>query len=685
MDRIINRILSIDRLETGNHLKLGAHLVNDGINFAVFSENATQIQLCIFDEAGNKELARLSLPEFTDGIWHGYLPQANAGLVYGYRAFGPNTAHEGHRFNPYKLLIDPYARQLVGNFIWSPAQLGFNDDGTLNKQNNARDTLKAVVTQDTFDWENDRPLRIPLEKSILYEVHVKGFTKLHPEVPEELRGTYEGFASEAAIKHLKRLGITAVSLLPVHYSISEQQLVNKGLSNYWGYNTLAFFAPDKRFARQDPIHEFKSMVKQLHAAGIEVILDVVYNHTAEGNHLGPTLSFKGLDNKAYYHLQAGNLTQYENYTGTGNALNLHHPRVLQLVMDSLRYWVAEMHVDGFRFDLAPTLARSPRGFETDSSFFACLRQDPILSQVKLIAEPWDIGSYGYQVGNFPGGWSEWNDKYRDTIRTFWTKGKGHRRELVNRLSASPDIFGHHGRRPQSSVNFITAHDGFTLHDLVSYNRKHNEINGEDNRDGASENYSWNCGVEGESNLLAINFLRTRLKRSLLATLLLSQGVPMLLGGDELGRTQNGNNNAYNQDNDINWFQWEDADDYLISFVSELIQLRLRCQQFSNIHWLSESSISGMLPDVVWLNSNAQAMNAEQLQETDRHLFAMLLNSSTNSTIMVAINAEASDRLFHLPEGNWKLILETAKYPEKIEIIAKGILTLKSRSLVVLES
>ncbi|HZH05538.1 MAG TPA: glycogen debranching protein GlgX, partial [Lautropia sp.] len=548
-------------LEPGRPHPLGATCTGRGVNFAVFSEHAAKVVVCIFDAQGRQEYARHELTEYTDGVWHGHLPGAGAGLVYGYRAWGPVDPEKGLRFNPCKLLLDPYARRFTGEFRWSDAHL---DDGRHSGLDNARYIFKSTVTWSdqeltaaaaaevspaagdrpaAFDWDGVRRPNTPLDESVLYEVHVKGFTRLHPQVPQALRGTYEGFCSAPAIAHLKRLGVTAVELLPVHESVCEQPLALKGLENYWGYNSIGFFAPDRRFAREDPVREFKTMVRELHRAGIEVILDVVYNHTAEGDHRGPTLSMRGLDNRSYYLLRRALPLHYENYTGTGNSLNLGHPRVLQMVMDSLRYWVTEMHVDGFRFDLATTLGRRRCGegggddFDRDAAFFHAVRQDPVLAGVKLIAEPWDIGGGGYQVGQFPAGWAEWNDRYRDTARSFWVSKGSYRGDMARRLAGSADVFRHAGRRPQASINYVTAHDGFTLQDVVSYSHKHNEANGEDNPDGTSDNRSWNCGLEGPTNMLMIQAMRARLKRALLATLLLSQGVPMMLGGDEMGRTQ----------------------------------------------------------------------------------------------------------------------------------------------------
>jgi glycogen debranching enzyme GlgX len=690
MDRL-STLLSLGSLEAGRPWPLGANFDGGGINFALFSSHATQVQLCVFDPTGHKELARLSLPEYTDQVWHGYLPDAQPGLVYGYRVFGPNNPDHGLRFNPHKLLIDPYAKKFVGAFRWTAAHFGFEREvpgryPSFDNRDNARDTLKAAVLHDDFDWGDDRHPQVALADSVLYEVHVKGYTMNHPGVPVQLRGTYLGFASEAAITHLQRLGVTAVSLLPVQQSISEHRLSEKGLSNYWGYNTIGFFAPDRRFALDDPVREFKTMVQRLHAAGIEVILDVVYNHTAEGDHSGPTLCFRGIDNAAYYWLRPGHLRFYENYTGCGNSLRLTHPRTLQLVLDSLRYWVTEMHVDGFRFDLATTLGREDDGFDPRGGFFDCVRQDPVLARIKLIAESWDMGFGGYQVGRFPPGWSEWNDRFRDTSRAFWVREAAYRGAMAARIAGSSDIFKHDGRRPQASVNFVTAHDGFTLHDLVSYNAKHNGANGQENHDGTADNKSWNCGVEGPTDMLAVNTLRGRLKRSLLATLLLSQGTPMLLGGDELGRTQHGNNNAYCQDNDISWYQWQEEDVSLISFTSMLIALRRRYPQLRRSRWLTGYATAIGDKDIMWLNREGTEMTQAQWEEPGRHAFGFLLGADRpqDPKLLVFMNADATDWTFPLPTGNWRMVLDTANPDAILPQSMSGTIDLKARTLAMFE-
>ena len=682
-------------LEPGKPYPLGAHCTGSGVNFAVFSETASRIVVCLYSADGSRETGRHELTEHSDGVWHGHLPDAGPGLVYGLRADGTSDPDRGLRFNPHKLLLDPYARQLGGAFHWTDAHLDTPATATLD---NARYMLKGVVTggpDAAFDWQDDRPPAVPMDESILYEVHVRGFTRHHPQIPAALRGTFEGFASEPAIAHLKRLGITAVNLLPVHQSISERPLADRGLVNYWGYNTIGFFAPDRRLARQDPIREFKTMVRTLHRAGIEVILDVVYNHTAEGDHRGPTLSMRGLDNRAYYHLRRGLPSHYENYTGTGNALNVGHPRVLQLVMDSLRYWVTEMHVDGFRFDLATTLGRylhAERGhdgsFDPEAAFFHAVRQDPVLARVKLIAEPWDVGMGGYQLGRFPAGWSEWNDRYRDTVRSFWISKGSYRGELASRLAGSGETFRHAGRRPQAGINYVTAHDGLTLQDLVSYSHKHNEANGEENRDGTSDNRSWNCGVEGPTDLLAVNALRARLKRALLATLLMSQGVPMLLGGDELGRTQQGNNNAYNQDNETGWYDWAQADEDLIAFTAWMIEIRKTHPQLRATHWLRGAATESGARDVLWLNRLGQEMTAQQWEESGRYVFGLLLGARApdQTDLLMLLNAEASDWSMELPDGPWHVIVDTGQRdgrPGDGDVVATRRV-LKARSLTLLE-
>ncbi|HET9086953.1 MAG TPA: glycogen debranching protein GlgX, partial [Acidobacteriaceae bacterium] len=578
------------RIREGLPFPRGATWDGQGTNFALFSANATRVEVCIFDDKGERELYKITLPEYTNQIWHGYLPDVKPGTIYGYRVHGPYEPNAGHRFNPNKLLLDPYAVAYSGRLEWNPAIFGYKmesaDDTTFDDRDSAPYMPKCRVVDATFDWpgvpENQRKRRegyaIPFDDTIIYEAHVRGFTMKHPAVPEDLRGTYAGFGAKPVLDYIKSLGVTSIELLPIHAFVNDSHLAEKKLANYWGYNSIGFFSPDPKYAL-DPAHvlrEFKGMVAAIHEAGLEVILDVVYNHTAEGNERGPTLSFKGIDNATYYSLIPDNKRYYINDTGTGNTMNLNHARVIQLVTDSLRYWVEQVHVDGFRFDLGTILAREASGFDSQSGFLRAVGQDPVLAGVKLIAEPWDCGPGGYQVGEFPPGWAEWNDKFRDDVRDFW-KGNSSAAVLTERLCASRSIFDNQGRRPWACVNFITAHDGFTLNDLVTYNEKHNEANGEDNRDGSSHNRSWNCGVEGPTDDPAINELRQRQMRNFLATLLLSQGTPMLLAGDEFARTQGGNNNAYCQDNEIGWLNWNinEKGQALTRFVKKLTGLRHR--------------------------------------------------------------------------------------------------------------
>ncbi|MDO8777867.1 MAG: glycogen debranching protein GlgX, partial [Burkholderiaceae bacterium] len=558
----------------------GAHWDGEGVNFALFSQHAEKVELCLFDETGRHERQRIEIRERTDDIWHCYLPEARPGLAYGYRVHGPYKPEEGHRFNPNKLLVDPYAKDLIGQLRWGDALYGYTigskrEDLSFDRRDSAPLVPKSRVLEPAFTWGDDRRPTVPWQDMVIYELHVRGFTMTHPEVPARLRGTYAGLGCAPVVDYLKRLGVTTVELLPVHSYVSERHLASKGLSNYWGYNTLGFFAPEVRYSASGKVKEFKTMVKTLHSAGIEVIIDVVYNHTCEGNQLGPTLSLRGIDNASYYIANADNHRYYDDFSGCGNTVNIEHPRALQLMMDSLRYWVEEMHVDGFRFDLASALAREAGEVENLGGFFDAIRQDPTLNRVKLIAEPWDLGSGGYRVGNFPHGWAEWNDRYRNGMRAYWKGDDGQIGELAQRLTGSHDLYGWSGKRSHASINFVTAHDGFTLHDLVSYNDKHNEANGEDNRDGNNHNLSWNCGAEGESDDPAILALRERQKRNLLATLLLSQGLPMLLAGDERGHTQLGNNNVYCQDSQLAWLDWTPSPerDALHTFVQRLILLR----------------------------------------------------------------------------------------------------------------
>jgi isoamylase len=648
----------------GRPYPLGAHSNGVGTNFAVFSQNASAIDLCLFDPTTLVETARIRLPETTGHVFHGFLPGVGPGAVYGFRAHGPWDPERGHRFNAAKLLVDPYARAIAGRVDHKKAVVGHVDATKSDLIRDLRDSAggcpKSVVIDDAFDWGDDAPPNVAWTDSVIYEVHVKGFTARHPDLPPALRGTYLGFA--AGIEHLKRLGVTAVELLPVHQSIDDAFLVDQGRTNYWGYQTLGFFAPDNRFSatgdRGEQVREFKTMVKQLHAAGIEVILDVVYNHTCEGNHLGPTLSLRGLDNATYYWL-ADQPRYYVDFTGTGNSLDAREPRVLELIMNSLRYWVTEMHVDGFRFDLATTLGRTTRGFSPRAPFFDIIQQDPVLSRVKLIAEPWDIGDHGYRVGNFPLPFAEWNGKYRDNVRRFWAGYDPYLRELGFRLTGSSDLFQISGRRPYHSVNFVTAHDGFTLRDLVTYEKKHNEPNGENNRDGDSHNNSWNCGVEGETRDPDIAAIRRRQMRNLLATMFLSQGVPMLVAGDEMGRTQRGNNNAYCQDNEVSWLDWEGADVSLFEFVRSLVALRRahpvlrRRRFFQGVHIRGSEFKDLAGEEMKRADWDAQGRSVGFLLGGDAILGVDELGRPIEGdSLLVLINGERVPVTFRLPAMEW---------------------------------
>ncbi len=653
-------------LETGRPWPLGASVDGQGVNFAVFSAHATQLELCVYDHAGEVELARWPLPGHTGDIWHGRLPGAGAGLVYGLRAHGPWRPDRGHRFNPHKLLLDPWAREIVA----PPG--GFRPDGPhrgaelehpqhMDLRDNGRGAHKARVVQDSFDWNGDRAPATPLLDTVIYEVHVRGFTKTMPGVPEAERGTYAGLGSTAAIAHLQRLGVTAVSLLPVLQILDEPRLAEMGLVNYWGYNTLGFFCPDPRYAATPaPRDEFREMVRRLHAAGIEVLLDVVFNHTPEGDERGATLSWRGLDNASYYRL-AEQRQHFENWSGCGNTLDIRHPRVLQMVMDSLRYWVEQMHVDGFRFDLAPVLGRGSPGFERDGPFFKAVLQDPALQGVKLIAEPWDLGPGGYQVGAFPRGWLEWNDRFRDTSRAFWLGGDCTRGEFALRLAGSSDIFQARHRSPLESVNYIVSHDGFTLHDLVSYDLRHNQANGEDNRDGHGHNLSWNCGWEGPTSDPAVLHLRARLKRALLATVLLAQGTPMLAAGDELGHTQGGNNNPYCQDNNITWIDWAQADQSLIDFTAHLTALRRRLLPLAE-RWYTGLTDARGRADLAWLRRTGEPMAPEHWDNRmSRIMGAWIGRPGRNATpLLLLVNGRDMDASFQLPPGHWVAELDTTR-------------------------
>ncbi|MGB0124571.1 MAG: glycogen debranching protein GlgX [Silvibacterium sp.] len=693
----------------GRPYPLGAKWDGTGVNFAIYSENATGVELCLFNESG-EQTEQIFLRETTAFVWHGYIPGLQAGQLYGYRVHGPWDPERGFRFNPAKLLVDPYAQAVSGITDWSQPIFGYQfggDDADLHcdSRDSAPGVPKCVVVNPYFDWEQDRPMRTPLSDSVIYETHVRGFTIQNPEVPEPLRGTYAGLASPASLRHLKRLGVTAVELMPVHHFINDGYLIEKGLKNYWGYNTLAYLAPAGRYCstgdRGNQVAEFKAMVKSLHREGIEVILDVVYNHTAEGNQLGPTLSLRGIDNSTYYRLMADNPRYYMDYTGTGNTLNVRHPQVLKLIMDSLRYWVIEMHVDGFRFDLAATLARELHDVDRLSGFFDIIHQDPTLADVKLIAEPWDVGEGGYQVGNFPVLWAEWNGKYRDTARRYWKGDHGQLSDLGYRLTGSSDLYQHDGRRPYASINFITAHDGFTLRDLVSYNEKHNEANGENNQDGTDDNNSWNMGAEGPTENSEINIARSRQMRNLLATLLLSQGVPMISGGDEIGRTQQGNNNAYCQDNEISWYDWTETEekDSLLEFTSRLIELRrnhpnLRRRKFfqdqeirssSNLSWYGTDGkeLDPRAWESDWVRTLGMMLNGQTLAVSDE-----LGNPVIDDSFLLLLNAHHEPVDFTLPPtpegGRWKCCLKTSDLgnPFKSSTPRKRI-KLAGRSLILL--
>lgn len=670
-------------LTAGKHWPLGASHNVAGVNFAVFSEHARSVTLCLYDRTGLQELARLPLVHCTAGVWHGHLDataEQLASLSYGYRVDGPYLIEQGARFDASKLLIDPYARGFVGHFQW-------HDSHTMVGVDNSAYTLKAALAPTAdFDWGDDQAPNTPMSDTVLYEVHVKGLTQSHPDVPAEARGRYQGLTHPAVLEHLRQLGVTAVSLLPVHECINELHLAQSGLVNYWGYNTIGYFAPDRRLANKDPILEFKRMVRAVHAAGLEVILDVVYNHTAEGDERGPTIAWRGLDNQSYYQLNFSQPARYENPTGTGNALNLSHPRVLQMVLDSLRYWVNEMRVDGFRFDLATTLGRSESGFSARAPFFQAIQQDPVLSRVKLIAEPWDIGFGGYQLGRFPTGWVEWNDRYRDTVRSFWLQRRTGRGELASRLAGSADLFNQRGRPPSTSINFISAHDGFTLHDLVSFNYKHNEANGENNRDGHSDNRSWNCGVEGPSPDPKVIDLRDRLKRAMLATLYLSIGTPMLLAGDELGRSQSGNNNAYCQDNEMNWLNWAKIDASLVDHVAHLAALRRRYSQLRRASWLVGQPSDSAKQDVIWLNRAGQEMSVRQWEESGRFVFGLILAGlqPDEQDLMILINGESQDWPMVLPLGSWQQVLDTSRTNTVMDQLAGAVLDLPAHSVLAFE-
>jgi glycogen operon protein len=681
----------MDTLEPGLPYPLGATVLPGGVNFAVFAVHASRLELCLFDASGS-EAKRLPLPEQTDGVWHGFLPGAAPGLVYGLRAHGPYAPDDGHRYNPHRLLLDPYAREIIGHFRHRDEHHGYqagHPEGhrSFDTRDNAAFALKCRVAA-PLPPAGAAPPHVRTADTVLYEVHVRGFTKLHPGVPPSLRGTYAGLAHPAVIDHLRRLGVTAVSLLPVHYRLDEARLQNLGLTNYWGYNTIGFFCPDPRLSRspEDPAAvrtEFRAMVDAMHAAGLEVILDVVYNHTAEGDETGPTLCFRGLDNAAYYRLKAGDPSRYRNDTGCGNTVNVQHPRVTQLVLDSLRCWVGEMGVDGFRFDLAPVLGRRGEGFDEHAAFFAALLQDPVLARAKLIAEPWDIGPHGYQLGRFPGRFLEWNDRFRDDVRRFWLLREAGRGEFARRLAASSDRFHHGARRPTASVNFVTAHDGFTLHDLVSFREPHNLLNAEHNRDGHRANFSFNCGVEGETADPSVRAQRGRLTRALLATVLFSQGTPMLLAGDELGHTQRGNNNAYCQDNEVSWVDWVNADPALASFVGRLAELRRRHRALRLDRWLSDDTHGDARREVSWLAPQGRPMTVEDWHDGRRHCLGLELAPRGDTRVLLLFNAETAPVEFRLPAGAWHVELESSTPRLEPAPVGGPHVTLPAQSVMLL--
>jgi len=673
------------RVWPGEPYPLGATWTGVGVNFALFSAHAAKVELCLFDSPdAAKESARIPLPEHTDMVWHAFLPDARPNQLYGYRVHGAYDPTIGHRFNPNKVVMDPYAKSVARTIQWSDEMFGYtvghvDEDLSLDPRDNAAFAPLAAVVDPAFTWGDDRPPRTPWHNTVIYEMHVRGFSKLHPSIPEKLRGTYEALTTEPALEHLKKLGVTAVELMPVHHHARDRHLEQKGLTNYWGYNSFGYFAPERRFAASrspaGAMREFKRMVRALHAAGLEVILDVVYNHTAEGNHLGPTLSLKGIDNASYYRLVADNPRYYTDFTGCGNTLNMQSPQVLQLIMDSLRYWVLDMHVDGFRFDLASALARELYEVDRLGAFFDIIHQDPVLSHIKLIAEPWDLGQGGYQVGNFPVLWTEWNGKYRDSVRRFWRGDGGAVSELATRLAGSNDLYAHNGRQPYASINFITAHDGFTLHDLVSHNQKHNDANLEDNRDGENNNLSWNSGDEGSTGDAEIRALRERQKRNFLATLMLSQGVPMISHGDEVSRTQSGNNNAYCQDNEISWIDWSlDAEKRaLLNFTIKLVHFRLSQPTLRRRRYFQGRSIRAG-KDVAWLAPDGREMTDETWNADFVRSIGMLLNGSVieevnergepiiGDTLLVLLNAHSDNVPFTLPSlddnHQWRRVVDT---------------------------
>ena len=675
------------RVWPGEPFPLGATWTGVGVNFALFSAHATKVELCLFDAPdATKESARIPLPEYTDMVWHAFLPDVRPNQLYGYRVYGPYDPSKGHRFNPNKIVMDPYAKSVARTIRWSDQMFGYvvgdpQEDQSIDPRDNAAFAPLAAVVDPAFTWGDDRPPRTPWHNTVIYETHVRGFSKSHPLIPERLRGTYEALTTEPALEHLKKLGVTAVELMPVHHHARDRHLAQKGLTNYWGYNSFGYFAPERRLAASTTpagaVREFKRMVRALHAAGLEVILDVVYNHTAEGNHLGPTLSLKGIDNASYYRLVGDDRRFYMDFTGCGNTLNMQSPQVLQLIMDSLRYWVLDMHVDGFRFDLASALARELYEVDRLGAFFDIIHQDPVLSRIKLIAEPWDLGQGGYQVGNFPVLWTEWNGKYRDSVRQFWRGDGSTVSELATRLAGSNDLYAHNGRQPYASINFITAHDGFTLNDLVSYNEKHNEANLEENRDGESNNLSWNSGAEGVTDDAEIRALRERQKRNFLATLMVSQGVPMISHGDEVSRTQKGNNNAYCQDNELSWIDWHlDAEKRtLLNFTTKLVHFRLSQPTLRRRRYFQGRNIrGGEVKDVAWLAPDGREMTDATWNAASVRSLGMLLNGTAieevdergeliiGDSLLVLLNGHSDNVPFTLPplddDHQWRRVVDT---------------------------
>ena len=699
------------KIYPGKPYPQGATYDGEGVNFALFARHAEGVELCLFDsDQSDAQEERIPIKERTHDIWHIYLPDLKPGQHYGYRVYGPYKPEEGLRFNPNKLLIDPYTKAIAGVINWHESIFGYQigdeaqKDLSFNEQDSAPYVPKSVVIDVTFDWGEDQSPHVPYHQSIIYETHVKGFTFQHPDIPENIRGTYAAIGHPVTVQYLKELGITAIELLPVHHFINDWHLQDKGLSNYWGYNTIGFFAPDVKYSASgvngEQVTEFKQMVKNLHAAGIEIILDVVYNHTAEGNEMGPTLSFRGIDNRAYYRL-ADDSRYYMDYTGTGNTLNANLPSVLQLIMDSLRYWIVDMHVDGFRFDLAAALAREFHDVNKLSAFFDIIHQDPTISQVKLIAEPWDVGEGGYQVGNFPAGWAEWNGKYRDCIRDYWRGEESKLGEFASRFTGSADLYRDDYRTPTASINFITAHDGFTLRDLVSYNEKHNEANGEDNGDGEDHNRSWNCGAEGETDNPAIQRLRAKQQRNFLVTLFLSQGVPMLLGGDEMGRSQKGNNNGYCQDNELSWYHWENADKHLLNFTKKLIELRKKHPTFCRRKWFEGQEIRGSeVEDIVWFLPEGQVMPDEAWDNGAAKSLAIYLNGNGIRSVdaegnklyddhfYIIFNAHDEGIAYKLPDEKygkkWTKIIDTANdhIHDTINGLPNDVIKVEGRSVVL---